>query len=396
MAKSVEINVHDFDYRLYQTLNLIKRDFSKANARIIKKYDIEMINQTLAKATRWKHLQTLVNLTKMIKKDWEEVTKEDIDELVSEIMERFGSSNGQESNYSYDHKKILKIFFRWFKLGNREHREVGDPPETKSVRLRPVRDTLIREDLITEDDFRKLLKACGSNQRDRAFLYAHYEAGTRPSEILNLKIKHVKFDKVGANIHVFGKTGARTIRLIKSVPDLARWINVHPNRDNSESPLWVMIEHGRENEALTYEGARAILRRRCREAKITKCVNLKIFRHSEATTTAQFLTEAQLRKRHGWSPTSKMPARYVHMINADVDQAILEHYGITTQEKKSLNLPKICQICEYPNSHDSEICGKCGRPLNIKAAVKQDELIESQKDEMERLLHRIEALESRS
>jgi len=114
MAKSVEIKVHDFDYRLYQTLNLIKRDFSKANARIIKKYDIEMINQTLAKATRWKHLQTLVNLTKMIKKDWEEVTKEDIDELVSEIMERFGSSNGQESNYSYLFVGKIKRFNNHF------------------------------------------------------------------------------------------------------------------------------------------------------------------------------------------------------------------------------------------------------------------------------------------
>ena len=50
------------------------------------------------------------------KKNWEKVTKEDIDELISEIMERFGSSNGQESNYSYDHKKILKIFFRWLKF----------------------------------------------------------------------------------------------------------------------------------------------------------------------------------------------------------------------------------------------------------------------------------------
>jgi len=39
MAKSVEIKVHDFDYRIFQTLNLIKRDFSKDNARIIKKYD---------------------------------------------------------------------------------------------------------------------------------------------------------------------------------------------------------------------------------------------------------------------------------------------------------------------------------------------------------------------
>ena len=42
-----------------------------------------MANQTLAKATRWKHLQTMINLTKMTKKDWNNVTKEDIDELVA-------------------------------------------------------------------------------------------------------------------------------------------------------------------------------------------------------------------------------------------------------------------------------------------------------------------------
>lgn len=112
MAKFVEIIVHDFDYRLYQTLELIKREFSKENARLIKKYDIEMINQALAKATRWKHLVTLVNLTRIVKKEWSKVSKEDIEELVAKIMQMYGSSNGQESNYSYDHKKILKIYFR--------------------------------------------------------------------------------------------------------------------------------------------------------------------------------------------------------------------------------------------------------------------------------------------
>jgi len=42
MTKSVEIKVHDFDYRLYHALELIKREFSKENARIIKKYDTEL------------------------------------------------------------------------------------------------------------------------------------------------------------------------------------------------------------------------------------------------------------------------------------------------------------------------------------------------------------------
>ncbi len=87
MVKSVEIIVHDFDYRLYQTLELIKREFSKGNARLIKKYDIEMINQALGKATRWKHLITLVNLSRLVKKDWDKVSKEDIEELVAKIID---------------------------------------------------------------------------------------------------------------------------------------------------------------------------------------------------------------------------------------------------------------------------------------------------------------------
>jgi len=39
------------------------------------------------------------------------------------------------------------------------------------------------------------------------------EAGTRPGEILNLRIKHVTFDKHGAILQVDGKIGARTIRI---------------------------------------------------------------------------------------------------------------------------------------------------------------------------------------
>ena len=393
MTKTVEIKIHDYDLRIYQTLELIKRDCSRKNFQLIKKYDNFMISQALATGTRFKHVTALRNLTRLIKKDWSQVTKDDIDNLVTKIMQLYGSSKGQETNYSYDHKKVLKIFFRWFKLGSREHKEVGDPPETKAVRLRTVKDTLIREDLLTDEDLTKLLKACGENQRDRAFLDVHYEAGTRPGEILNLRIKHITFDKYGAVIHTDGKTGTRTIRLIKSVPNLAKWLDIHPHKENPDMPLWIIIENGRTKEALTYDGARKLVARTCKKAGITKHVNLKIFRHSEATNTAQFMTEAQLRKRHGWSPTSKMPARYVHMINADVDKAILEHYGITQVENNTNTLPKKCVICDFPNSASSTLCSKCGKPLDMKTAMEQDELIESQQDEMERLRHRIEALE---
>ena len=71
-------------------------------------------------------------------------------------MDQFAEENGQESNYSYDHKKVLKIFFRWFKLDSREFKEVGDPEETRKVRLGKTRDKIVRENLITDEDRKKL------------------------------------------------------------------------------------------------------------------------------------------------------------------------------------------------------------------------------------------------
>ena len=85
------------------------------------------------------------------------------------------------------------------------------------------------------------------------------------------------------------------------------------------------------------------------------------------------MTEAQMRKRHGWTADSKMPGRYVHLVNADVDAAIFEHLGIKTQKKQDKNIPKICQICEIPNSPDSTMCSKCGKPLDLETALVKEE-----------------------
>jgi len=313
-------------------------------------------------------------------------------------MTHYGNQNGQETNTTWDHKKVLKIFFRWIKLGSREKNEVGDPPETKNVKIKKVKDKIVREDLLTEDDLTRLLHVCGENARDRALIDCHFEAGTRPGEILNLQIRHVKFDEYGAILHVDGKTGARSIRLVKSTPSLAHWLSVHPLKADSSAPLWPNISYRNRGKALTYAAARQMINRRCRMAHLSKRVNLNLFRHSEATVTANFMTEAQMRKRHGWTADSKMPGRYVHLVNADVDAAIFEHLGIKTQKKENKNVPKICQICQIPNSYQSTICSKCGKPLDLETAIQEEEKSQSElqiiRDEQARMNQMMENLQT--
>lgn len=390
-------SIYDYDDRIERTYKIIEAESSKENLDLIKKYDRSMISESLAKATRHKHLQVILNLTRFLGKDWKDATKDDIEGIVVRIVQEYCSDSGQETNTSYDHKKILKIFFRWFKFGSRKKEEVGDPLETKGIKIKKVKDTIVREDLITEQDRTALLLTCSDNLRDRAFIDCHSEAGTRPGEILSLLIKHVKFDKYGAVIHVDGKTGPRPIRLIRSVPNLASWINAHPMRDNPNAPLWIITDTPKFGKQMSYHTAYQMVRRRCRQANLPKRVYLNLFRHSEATQTAQFMTEAQMRKRHGWTPYSKMPGRYVHLVNADVDKAILAHHGIVEIDEQKPKLPSKCNICQMMNSPESKLCSKCGKPLDLETAIEaeqklQDEQLQNRK-EMDEVKKRLEDLE---
>jgi integrase len=108
--------------------------------------------------------------------------------MIRNVIDEFGDNLGGETETTRDYKKCLKPFFRWFKLGSRDYREVGDPPELKSIRLKQVKDKIVREQLLTDEDLKKLLDVCADNARDRAIFDVHYEAGTRPGEILSLKI----------------------------------------------------------------------------------------------------------------------------------------------------------------------------------------------------------------
>ncbi len=80
-----------------------------------------------------------------------------------------------------------------------------------------------------------------------------------------------------------------------------------------------------------------------------------------------------MRIRHGWTPSSKMPENYVHLVNADVDEAYLKHLGIKPKEEEKVNVPKICHICKMSNSPESELCNKCGRPLDLQKALELEE-----------------------
>lgn len=397
-VKSDTLSIYDYDKRIDRTYNLIRKELSDENTKLIEDYDSVMINEQISKAARHKHLQTLLNLSRMIKKDWSEINQSDINGLVKEIVDRYSDPRGKETHSSHDHKKILKIFFRWFKLGSRSKNDVGDPTETKGIKIKRVASSITRDDLIiSNQDRQKLVDGCNGNLRNEALIDCALDAGPRAGEILNLKLKHVAQDKRGYVLKVDGKTGQRPLRIIEASPKLAAWINAHPMKKDPDAPLWPQqTKHG-FGKPLTYAAARQVVLKAADNAKnrfsdFNKRVTFTIFRHSEATRVANFMTQAQMTKRHGWVGDSKMPDRYVHLINADVDNALFKHHGINTTENedKQSTAPKICSTCEMPNPFDSELCSKCSKPLDLQTALQLDE---QEKDNHESLIQKMDDMQ---
>ena len=362
----------------------MKKDLSENNILLIKKFDRVLVNESLSDARRSKILSTILSLSRMLNKDWSETNKEDIEELVYNFNKKF-SKSGQETNTTSDHKKILKNFYRWLKFDSRDQKSVGDPTETSWIRIKKPRENLTADMLITEAEKNSLLKACGENLRDRAFIHTFSDLACRPDEILSRQIKHVKFDDKGAVIVVDGKTGPRPVRVIECVPDLASYFDKHPNNSDPEAPLWIAINEKKFGESWSYHAMRKRLQRICDVAKIHKRMWPNLFRHTGATKTGMFLTESLQKKRYGWSSGSKMPGRYEHMMNSDVEEAMLKHYDMSSVKNEDLiNKPKICHICELPNSYDSKICSKCGKPLDLKTVLENEEKNEIEKKNLKK------------
>jgi integrase/ribosomal protein L37E len=322
-------------------------------------------------------LRYLIIIAEKLKKPFRRVTKKDIQQLVIEIEKRDISDWTK-----HDYKVVLKKFYRWL-------RGTENYPEEVAWLKTHVKNGnhLLPEELLTEDDVKRLAQIA-DNPRDKALILVLYESGCRIGEILKLLIKHVSFDQYGAQLMVSGKTGMRRVRVIFSEPLLRAWLEVHPQRDDGEAPLWVGRGNVGWGEPLDYEATRMMLVRLKKRAGIKKPVNPHLFRHSRASELANKLTEAQMKEMFGWTQSSEMAAVYVHLSGRDVDKALLKIHGLAGEEKKEEEKLKVvkCGRCGERNAPIAKFCQKCGFPLELRARL-EVEAARSKADEiMSRLL----------
>jgi len=349
-----------------------------ANGKGTKMYNT--LNETMlieglayyTKATYLRNLHLIIKLNPGI--DYFNMNEATIKKVLSSIVNKYNKNPKTVANF--------KISFRkWLSCSNQKHLLDSVKAGYASGKEK------LPEDMLTNDELELLLSKC-SHPRDAAIIATLYDSGCRIGELLSMRVKDVVFDDNGA-IVTFpeGKTGWRKNRVVVASSYLRVWLDSHEYKKDKENPLFYSLKGNYKDKTkprdtighpdnkvlnvLSSDGVRRQLHIIAKKAGIKRRIHPHLFRHTRATELASHLTEQQLKKKFGWTRNSNMTAKYVHLTDQDVDNAVLKAAGVEVREEaKTRGLTTIrCTRCREFNSIHSFFCSRCGMPLTESSAT---------------------------
>jgi len=343
---------------------------SPENKKLILGFIDQLSAEGLTQIRQIKYLYAFSTITKLIKKDFPQLTKQDVITFCAAINSREYTEWTKR-----DFKIIMKRFMRWVReQEGQEFDKHQYPAEVKwiSTSMKNNRKKLPSE-LLTIDDVKRLAEAT-NNLRDRCFVLVMYESGARIGELMNIKLKDVEAGKYGTKVTLSGKTGERKIQLIASAPSISNWLLDHPDRENGEAPLFCGLWSKKRGMEVEYDTFRYMLQDLADRSGVKKPVNPHNFRHSRATELSKSFTEAQLCQYMGWIVGSREAATYVHLSGRDMDKAILKLNGIVDDDeaKESEFSAVTCPRCGIVNTPEAKFCSHCSLGLDVKAVMEYE------------------------
>jgi len=325
--------IADFGAQLETTVDNVEEsnEILDRNKDLILDYKRDQVLNGLSEATLLRNTQRLKIVAQQAEKPFDEMDKADVKSLAVWLHDK---DYTEETVDTY--KTVLKTFWSWLKDAPRDE----TPKEVKWIQLsgRNGNGDTLPKDLLTREDI-----------EDR---------------------KH------GKKIVIDGKTGARRLPLIRSVPHINDWLNKHPNPEKN-TPLWCKIQQGDADDPLGYRYIREkILAKNMERAGIDKPSNPHHYRHSRASHLATELKEAQLCEWFGWVQGSDVPARYVHLSGRDIDNAYDQLHGLYEPEDGEEEPDVVeCWRCEELNEPADRFCSRCGAALDEDAAQTLEEQV---------------------
>lgn len=416
--------------------NKILKDLTKTNidnAKTIVDYIIaEQTELNIKDSTKEGKIKVLVWLSNFVgTKLFKEMEKRDIISYLNSLRKSTVEDPSNKWIGTYNGRQIILLkFFRWLYYPNEDVRNRPTPACMQGIRKLPRKEKTSYKpsDIWEAREHAIFLKYC-PYKRDRCYHALANDMSARPSEILNLKVKDIKFSVTDDGVQYAearitqGKTGPRTVPLIDSIPYLKEWLEEHPNGSNTDS--YIFISQGNNHGCkLTLDGLsshydyykskyfpkllddstvidveKAFIRN-----MLTKPWNLYVFRHSALTEKSQILSESILKDHAGWSMSSKMTQIYIHL-SGESSKVLLQKRGIIRKEDEERSKAwssKACPNCNEPNKHGARFCIRCRMILAydvytdvIEDQKKKENEIQQLRSEQEVVLKSVKEMEEK-
>jgi site-specific recombinase XerD len=204
----------------------------------------------------------------------------------------------------------LQQFFKWAV----EEEEIATDP---MARMKPPMITEKAIPLLPDDTLRKLLKACAgkgfTELRDTAIIRVLIDTGVRREEVATIALGDLDLDTDSVTITRKGRRPATLNLSARTCQALERYLRARAHQPLARRPeLWL----GERNRgALTADGVRQMLDRRCDQAGIPQ-VHPHQFRHTAADYAMKSgMSDNDIMRNFGWK-SRQMLARYA-AANAD-------------------------------------------------------------------------------
>jgi integrase len=386
-----------YDKKLFQVtadlqpykISLLKRMGQINSQFIIEFLYSKMREGNLKPASRASSIDRLCQLSLYHNnKSFKDITQEDIFTYLDTLRKTEGEDPLHKWIGTYN-ISVIKIisFFRWLYQSDLHSNDRSTPEFLNNLRCikRKEKTTYSAEMLWTPEEDSLFLKYC-PDKRLRLYHIMARETSGRPHELLNLKIGDVIWHNSDGRVYATitigkeGKTTARTVPIISSVPYYKDWISEHPFGESKNHFLFLSLNRRSKmrNKKLDthslnvlYSNMKHKLLPRLLEDPniphadkeklkdlLRKPINPYLRRHIGISERARQIPEHSLRLFSGWTKTSRMPEVYTHELGDEVSNQILELEGITTRSSKQADIlrPKICSNCSEPNKPDAKFC----------------------------------------
>ncbi len=224
------------------------------------------------------------------------IRREHVEAFIADLLERFRPSTAS------NRFKGLQAFFRWAE-------DEGEVAASPMRRMKPPQVPEEPPDVLSEEDLRRLLRACEgrdlSARRDTAMIRLLIDTGMRRAELAGLRVEDIDFD---TNVAVVVGKGQRPRACPfgrKTAQALDRYLRARAQHRDSDRPeLWL----GKAGP-MTNSGIYQVVRDRAAAAGIGH-VHTHLFRHAFAHRwLSDGGNEGDLMMLAGWRSRS-MLARY--------------------------------------------------------------------------------------